>query len=54
MLMSAEDPKMSESAGIGNVAKNKALTEMAMGYARSRVLSAAARDHRGDSARLIS
>ncbi|HEX4021475.1 MAG TPA: methyltransferase [Acidobacteriaceae bacterium] len=31
------------SAGIGNVAQNKTLTEMAMGYARSRVLCAAAR-----------
>ena len=31
------------SAGIGNVLQNKALTEMAMGYSRSRVLCAAAR-----------
>ena len=31
------------SAAIGNVIKNKALTEMAMGYARSRVVCAAAR-----------
>ncbi|MGH9774539.1 MAG: methyltransferase [Candidatus Acidiferrales bacterium] len=31
------------SSGIGNVARNKALTEMAMGYSRSRVLCAAAR-----------
>lgn len=31
------------AAGIGNVAKNRALTEMAMGYSRSRALCAAAR-----------
>jgi hypothetical protein len=30
-------------AGIGNVSQNKALTEMAMGYSRSRILCAAAR-----------
>ncbi len=34
---------MKSSAAIGNVIKNKSLTEMAMGYARSRVLCAAAR-----------
>jgi len=42
---------------VGNVAPNKALTEMAMGYSRSRMLSAAARlrlaDALGDDARSV-
>jgi hypothetical protein len=45
------------SGAIGNVAQNKALTEMAMGYARSRVLCAAARlgvaDALGDGERSV-
>ena len=44
-------------AAIGNVAQNKALTEMAMGYSRSRVLCAAARlgvaDALGDEERSV-
>lgn len=43
--------------GIGNVARSKALTEMAMGYSRSRVLCAAARlgiaDALGDDERSV-
>ena len=46
------------SAGIGNVSQNKALTEMAMGYSRSRILCAAARlgvaDALGDNERSLS
>jgi hypothetical protein len=34
---------MKSSAGIGNVVSNRALTGMAMGYSRSRILAAAAR-----------
>ncbi len=45
------------SAGIGNVLQNKVLTEMAMGYSRSRVLCAAARlgvaDALGDDERSV-
>ena len=45
------------SAAVGNVARNKALTEMAMGYCRSRVLCAAARlglaDALGDAKRSV-
>jgi ubiquinone/menaquinone biosynthesis C-methylase UbiE len=44
-------------AGIGNVARNRALIEMAMGYSRSRVLCAAARlgiaDALGDDERSV-
>ena len=44
-------------AAIGNVAQNKALTEMAMGYSRSRILCAAARlgvaDALGDDERSV-
>lgn len=45
------------SAGIGNVAQNRTLTEMAMGYSRSRALCAAARlgvaDSLGDGQRSV-
>lgn len=45
------------SSGIGNVTSNTALVEMAMGYSRSRVLSAAARlgvaDALGDEVRSV-
>jgi hypothetical protein len=44
-------------AGVGNVVRNKALTEMAMGYSRSRILCAAARlgvaDALGDDERSV-
>jgi O-methyltransferase domain/Dimerisation domain len=45
------------AAGVGNVSQNRTLTEMAMGYARSRVLCAAARlgvaDALGDEERSV-
>jgi hypothetical protein len=48
---------MMQTSGIGNVAANNTLTEMAMGYARSRVLCAAARlglaDALGDQERSV-
>ena len=49
--------KSPASGAIGNVAQNRALTEMAMGYSRSRVLCAAARlgvaDVLGDDERAV-
>src|SRR6266566_4788281 len=57
-MMTLEESEMAGSrAAAGNVAQNKALTEMAMGYFRSRVLCAAARlgvaDALGDDERSV-
>jgi len=57
-MMTLEESEMAGSRGAaGNVAQNKALTEMAMGYFRSRVLCAAARlgvaDALGDDERSV-
>jgi hypothetical protein len=50
-------PKPPAAGSIGNVIQNRALTEMAMGYSRSRILSAAARlglaDALGDDERSV-
>jgi hypothetical protein len=48
---------MESQAGVGNVVRNRELTEMAMGYSRSRILAAAARlglaDLLGDEPRSV-